>query len=284
MAKKPVAKPAGVPAVRPTGALKPINQQYAEDQSFGFDEADKDSYAVPFLAILQAGSPQVKKSDGKFIKGAEEGMILNTVTQEVFSGEEGEGIEVVPFYFTQRYTRWAARDAGGGFRGEYLSTDPELKHAKGEGGVDAGKSAARFFPDAKGKFDKKTSDLLNDTRNHYVLFTNGGAMTPAVVSMMSTQIRASKNWMAKMRGMTGVGTDGHVFILPMCSHRFRLTTTPEKNDKGSWYGWKVELIGSVDKGSAEYEAAKNLAKSVSSGTLKTVQPEIDPDDESFQQQ
>lgn len=257
-----------------SGAMVARAAEFSSDASFGFEEADKDAYAIPFLAILQAGSPQVKKSDGKYIKGAEEGMIFNTVTQEAFSGEEGEGVEVIPCYFTQRFTRWGARDAGGGFKGEYLATDPELKNAKGEGGVESGKASVRFFPDAKGKYEKKTSDILNDTRNHYVLVRGAnGLLSPAVVSMTSTQIRNSKSWMAKMRNYTGVGTDGHVFIMPMCSHSFRLLTTPEQNDQGSWYGWKIELIGEVDKNSAEYGAAKSLAKSVASGALKTVTPE-----------
>lgn len=257
-------------------------QQYQQDANAGFDEATREAFAIPFLAILQAGSPQVKKSDGKYIKGAVEGMIFNTVTQQAKSGDEDEedsGVIVIPVYFQQRFTRWGPRDSGGGFKGEYLSTDPEVARAKGEGGVDAGKSAMRFLPDDKGRYDKKTSDVINDTRNHYVLIEGpDGQLSPAVVSMTSTQIRASRNWMSKMRGFTANDADGKPFILPMYAHRFRLLTTPEQNDKGSWYGWKVELVGSVDPSSAEYAAARALAHSISTGAVKAT-PQNEPNDD-----
>ena len=42
-------------------------------QGTGLEEATADDYAIPFLRILQSMSPQLKKSDGKFIAGAEEG-------------------------------------------------------------------------------------------------------------------------------------------------------------------------------------------------------------------
>ena len=36
----------------------------------GLEDTASTDYAIPFLQILQAGSPQIKKSDGKYIQGA----------------------------------------------------------------------------------------------------------------------------------------------------------------------------------------------------------------------
>ena len=39
---------------------------------------------IPFIRVIQALSPQIKKSDAAFIKGAEQGDLFNTVTGEVW--------------------------------------------------------------------------------------------------------------------------------------------------------------------------------------------------------
>ena len=57
-------------------------ESFAADAGSGFENADKDSYAIPFIKLLQSMSPQCKKSNGAYIQGAEEGMLFNTVTEE----------------------------------------------------------------------------------------------------------------------------------------------------------------------------------------------------------
>jgi hypothetical protein len=47
---------------------------------------------------------------------------------------------------------------------------------------------------------------------------------------------------------------------------YRLTTVPESNDKGKWFGWEVARVGDV--ASAEvYEAAKAFAQTISAGDV-----------------
>ena len=52
-------------------------------------------------------SPEVNKRDGKYVEGAQPGMILNTVTQELFDGEKG--IEVLPVINQTQYLEWQDR-------------------------------------------------------------------------------------------------------------------------------------------------------------------------------
>ena len=42
----------------------------------------QEDVALPFLKLLGQLSPEVNKRDGKYVEGAQPGMILNTVTQE----------------------------------------------------------------------------------------------------------------------------------------------------------------------------------------------------------
>lgn len=251
-----------------------LMSMYEEDIGGGFEQADKDAYAIPFLSVLQAGSPQVKKSDGAYIKGAEEGFLYNSVTQEVVNGEEG--VKVIPCYYTRRYVKWGARETGGGFKGEFLPTDPVLAQAKEVDGL-------MLLPDPSGSFNPKTSDRLVDTRNHYVLIVTDQGYTPALISLSSTQIKKSRQWMSKMDGIKLRRADGSLFTAPMFSHAYKLTTVPEANDKGSWYGWKVETAGLVED-AALYQAAKSFRDAVGAGEVKAAQP-VEPaaahDEEAF---
>lgn len=241
---------------------------YDEDAGVGFEQADKDAYAIPFLSVLQSGSPQVKKSDGAYIKGAEEGFLYNSVTQEVISGEAG--VRVIPCYYTRRFVRWGAREMGGGFKAEYTADDPILSSAK----VLDGRS---YFPEADGTVDPKKSDVLVDTRNHYVLIVReDGSFSPAVISMTSSQLKKSRQWMSKMDGLKFTGKDGQVKTKPMFSHFYHLNTVPESNDSGSWFGYKITLgeeVSSSDPGL--YAAAKGFQKSITAGEVKVQQPHAD---------
>lgn len=59
----------------------------------GLENVTNDDITIPRLAIVQAGSPQRKKKDEKYIEGAEEGNIFNTVTNQLFS----DSIIVIPY-------------------------------------------------------------------------------------------------------------------------------------------------------------------------------------------
>ena len=71
----------------------------------GLQNVSNDDITIPRLAIIQSGSPQRKKKDEKYIEGAEEGMIFNTVTNEVY-----EKIEVIPCGYRKTYVEWVPRD------------------------------------------------------------------------------------------------------------------------------------------------------------------------------
>ena len=54
---------------------------------------------------------------------------------------------------------------------------------------------------------------------------------------------------------------------PMYSQIYRLTTQGESNDKGKWYGWEIERVGSVEDMNV-YAAAKSFANSIGNGDVK----------------
>ena len=53
---------------------------------------ESDEMQMPFIRIAQAMSPEIKKSDAKFIEGCGQGDIFNNLTQEY------EGVQIIPCY------------------------------------------------------------------------------------------------------------------------------------------------------------------------------------------
>jgi len=238
--------------------LPALASMYEQDVGAGFENADRDSYSIPFIAILQSGSPQVKKSDGAYIKGAEEGFLFNSVSQEIVNGETG--LLVIPCYFTRRFVEWVPREAagGGGLAGEHLASDPTVTNCQ---------------RDAKNQLVLANGNNLVDTRTHYVLVVDKatGLFTPALISMSSTQVKKSRQWMTRMESIKFKNAGGQLFTPPMFSHMYHLTTVPEQNDQGSWYGWKIETAGAVED-AALYGAAKSFRDAVKSGEAKPATP------------
>lgn len=243
------------------GALSTeVLDMFVDDAGKGMEGADGSCFAIPFLTILQSGSPQCKKSNlEKFIKGAEEGMLFNTLTKEVYNGEE-EGLLFVPCAFDRKMVAWVPKDDGGGFRGSYSPSE-----------------APKTFREDKHdcfKDDEGNTLHLVDTRYHYGFYIKpDGSAERAVIAMASSQLKVSKNWMSLMDNLRIDGPNGK-FCPPTFSHMYRLKSVPTTDGENTWCIWVVELEGPVtDRGM--YEAAKLLNKQVREGVAKAVEPEDD---------
>jgi hypothetical protein len=110
-------------------------------------------------------------------------------------------------------------------------------------------------------------NYIENTANHYVMVVNSeGTPEPALITMKSTQLKKSRKWNSMMQSVKVAGKNG-LFTPPMYSQMYRLSTVPESNDKGKWFGWEVERIGPVEDAGI-YQAAKDFANSVNAGEVK----------------
>ena len=81
-----------------------------------------------FIKVLGQLSPEInKKHAGKYVQGAEPGMILNSVTKELFDG--AKGIEVIPVFYNRKYLEWKDRGEGG-LVNIFAIDDPIVKTTK----------------------------------------------------------------------------------------------------------------------------------------------------------
>ena len=85
--------------------------EYVSNVSRGSEGVGTDDLSLPRLSIIQDLSPQRKKDKDEYIPGAEEGMVFNTASNQLFD----KPIVIVPCYFRSEYVAWKDRKSGGGF-------------------------------------------------------------------------------------------------------------------------------------------------------------------------
>ena len=79
-----------------------LTSMFEQDANTSFSNMGSEDFALPFLRVLGQLSPETNKRDAKYVEGAEPGMIFNTVTKQLYDGEEG--VSVIPCYYTVSYT------------------------------------------------------------------------------------------------------------------------------------------------------------------------------------
>ena len=222
---------------------------FEADADKGSQNMTQEDLALPFLKVLGQLSPEVNKRDGKYVEGAEPGMILNTVTNEVFDGTKG--IDVLPVFYERKYVEWQDRGEGKGA--------PVAIH---DASSDIMSQTTR---DKSFKDRLPSGNYLENTANHYVVVLGDSPQT-ALISMKATQLKISRKWNSIMMGIKLQGKNG-LFTPPTYSHIYNLKTVQMSNDKGTWFGWEVSKVGPVsDQG--VYQIAKSFADKVGKGDVE----------------
>lgn len=237
---------------------------FESDANAGREEATAESYAIPFLMVLQKGSPQVDETaGGVVIEGARAGMLFDNIANKLYDGKEGAII--VPCAYRRVFVHWGPREGEGkGFKGEM---SPEAVAQLRDEGKIVEVDGKLLFPKPDGTLHEKKCDRASDTRSHYVLVLDPktGAWTTALLSLTSTQIKKSKALMSMLAGEKIRGKNG-LFTPPTFANLVRVTTIPESNEKGSWHGVRFEVVGKVDRLEV-YNAAKEFHSSILAGNV-----------------
>ena len=222
---------------------------FEADADKGSQNITQDDLALPFLKVLGQLSPEVNKQHGKYVEGAEPGMILNTVSNECYDGSKG--IEVLPVYYHRQYVEWQDRGESKGA--------PVAIHSA------ASDILSKTTRDKSYKDRLPNGNYLENTANHYVVLL-GKTPTTALISMKATQLKVSRKWNSMMMGIKLQGKNG-LFTPPTYSHIYKLKTVQMSNDKGTWFGWDVSKLGPISNKSV-YDIARSFAERVSKGEIQ----------------
>ena len=222
---------------------------FEADADKGSQNMTQEDLALPFLKVLGQLSPEVNKRDGKYVEGAEPGMIVNTVTNEIYDGTKG--INVLPVFYERKYVEWQDRGEGKGA--------PVAIH---DASSDIMSQTTR---DKSFKDRLPSGNYLENTANHYVVVLGDSPQT-ALISMKATQLKISRKWNSIMMGIKLNGKNG-LFTPPTYSHIYNLKTVQMSNDKGTWFGWEVSKVGPVSDQNV-YGIAKSFADQVGKGDVQ----------------
>ena len=230
---------------------------FEADKGKGLGNIGQQDLAWPFLKLLAQLSPEVNKRDGKYVKGAEAGMIYNSVTGELYNGVEG--IHVIPCYYKLEYLEWKDRGEGlGAPVAVYDSTSDIMSKTK---------------EDANYKPRLPNGNYIDKTASHFVIILGDNTST-ALISMKSTQLKISRKWNTMMGGLKLKGEDG-LFTPASFSHIYKLKTTQLSNDKGTWFGLEVSRVETVTDSSL-YQQAKTFCENISKGNVRAKHGEEKP--------
>ena len=236
-------------AEKKEGALATFDME--ADAQQGAQNISQEDLALPFLKILGQLSPEVNKTHGKYVEGAEPGKIINTVTNELY-----DKISVVPCHYKRQYIEWQDRGASSGAPVAIHDADSDI--------------VSQTTRDKSYKDRLPNGNYLENTANHFVLVVGKNPET-ALISMKSTQLKVSRKWNSMMMGIKLQGKNG-LFTPPTYSHIYNLSTVQMSNDKGTWFGWDVAKAGPVEDKSI-YDMAKSFAESVNKGDVQA-KPEV----------
>jgi hypothetical protein len=231
-----------------TDKLPAMNMENLEKfAGTGLDTITTDDIATPRLKVLAQMSPELEE-----IEGAKAGMICNSVSKKIYSGQDG--ISVVVCGYDKVWLEW--QDRGKGSSAPVNIFSPVDKPTNAVRGDD-------------GKFRLESGNYLEECANFYCLLLNGGvAPEPAIISMKATQLKAARSWAYSLKNeFIQNPKTKKLFLAPSWYRMYTLTTTKQSNDKGSWYGWVVnkgDFLNSEDT----FDMAANFNESVRKGIVK----------------
>lgn len=245
----------------------PPGIDFSGDAGQGFENVKHGDLSIPFLMMLQDGSPEVKKTHPqhlvKGIPGARAGHIINTLTREILNPNEGDKVPFVPCFYQKLWVEWTDRNKGGGI---------VMSHADD-------RLLAQCHKNDKGQDVLPNGNILVTTAYFFGLYiTPDGVPVKMVLSLTSTQLKKARQWLSLATSIVFKRADGSPFNPPLFSHVYNLSCIGESNAKGSWMGWKIENGGVVQQIQL-VENARETKKQFSENQLALKDTTSAPDDE-----
>ena len=193
-------------------------QDIMADAGAGSADMGAGDLGIPYLSLLQPGSPQVKPGHSKYIEGARVGEWFNSATGETFSG----AIQFIPCAYERKYVQWHDRELGeGGYVMDHtIDSDIMTKTVKNGKGQPS-------LPD-------QNHDLIIETAYQYGMMLNPGTgrWDQVVMPLKSTALKANRRMNNLIARATIPGTQMQA---PRWLYAFTLSTALESKGQNSWY-------------------------------------------------
>ena len=190
-----------------------------------------DALAIPRIKQLQKMSDEVDKHNSKYVKGAEPGMFINSISNELL----GEELYAISTNFKVGYNVWRTRESGGGI----------------VGAGDTYADGQALIQEQVDQGNGKPEDFSNtETHSHLMLFKNpetGELSLPALFDFANSKLSVSKNWNTQIASKGGDRFAG----------LWKMSSVSVENRTGQYYlKLKIEWQGWVQE--EDYKVAEAL--------------------------
>jgi hypothetical protein len=213
------------------------------DDTRGKENITRDDITLPRLALAQALSPEIDKTDDKFIPGLAAGDLFNTLTREI-APEDGFLVVIVRVEGS-RWVEFYPRDSkeGSGIK------DPNVPigDPRTEWGSNGEPPAATLF------------------RDYIAISATTGE--PIGLSFKGSSLRAGKDLNSLIKLAPG----------PTWGQVYRIKSAGRKNEHGAFYVFKVESAGFPSK--EAYIAAERVFEQFAEANVTIERDSVEPTDD-----
>jgi hypothetical protein len=208
---------------------------WLQGSNLGNENVSSDDMTRPRLKLTQQMSPELVEGGPNYIEGVKQGQILNTVTKKAV-----DTLDVVNLYYTREYALYGNRQKG-------------MTGYFGRAGTETEALAIR--DSLEGDADNYS---IVETGQHLVIILdeNHNPESEAVVSMDGTKMQTSNTWNSNI-ALTHADRFASIWTL---------STIRQSNSKGSWFNYKTDFKGWVDKDLHDH--AKSLYEQISKQTVQ----------------
>ena len=199
---------------------------YNKAAGLGTSTIDRGVLGMPFINIIQKGSPEFdethRKHADKKIEGCRPGNILFEIERAILP----QPVKVIPLATTTLYTEW--KPNGGGLVGNRtLDIINARDYRKGAPG------SPQQYREYLGENE------LVYTIYFMVLFQHGEKWKQGLIAFTSTQLKVARNWSRSILATKVPGLAESVQP-PIFAAVYKLTTFADSNAKGGFFSWQVE--------------------------------------------
>ena len=169
--------------------------------------------AIPRLKLLQMINPEVQPGGPEQVQGAQAGMIMNSVNNELFTS-----VFLINLNFTRKTVVWKKRKQGGGMEGQY-DTEAEALASLADQGLN------------QADYD------VSENPTHLVLLLNddGEPKATALLDMPGTKVKISKIWNTKIAEQEELGNPRYGCV-------WQLKVVSQSNSSGNFFNYAIDLV------------------------------------------
>jgi hypothetical protein len=229
----------------------------------GLENVTSADVLIPRLTILQALSPQINKRKPEYVEGAEQGMICDVGTGELFP----DGVVFIPCYYSKVYLEWFPRDTGKGLATIHTSAGILDETARNE-------RNQPILPNG---------NYISETAQFFGLNLSADGRR-SFIPMSSTMLKRARRWLTLATGEKLKRADGSSFTPPLFYRSYMLTTVEDGNSEGDWFSWKIErgpAMPELEDWRGLMDECKSFVDSLVAGKVKG---DIAPPDEAGSEQ